>query len=342
MPSNNSSLLILLNFNSKNKVLIIRLSSLGDVLFTTPLIRSLKNQYPDLQIDFIVKNQFVDALRLNPHLTNLYQYDSSDEKNNFGIPDLSNNQYDVVIDLQNNFRSSQIRNKINSPSVKFQKPNLSKFLLVNFKINLLKDKTPIPVRYAESIKDFKLDDKGLELYSNNKPDEKLINKKNLVGLCPGAKHFTKRWLKEYYIELGNSLIKNGFIVVLFGGKDDRELCKEISSGINNLIDLSNDDKLLQTATDMKLCKLIVCNDSGLMHAACAVGVPVAVFFGSSVQEFGFAPYNNPNLILENKSLICRPCSHIGRESCPKKHFKCMKDIYPQSALQQILLFLNTK
>jgi heptosyltransferase-2 len=342
LPTINSLLLAFLNFNNINKVLIIRLSSLGDVLLTTPLIRSLKNTNPGIQIDFIIKKQFADALKFNPHLRNLFLYDSQDEKNNYGIPVFSKNDYDLVIDLQNNMRSSQIRNRINSQSVKFSKPNLLKFLLVNFKINLLKDKIPIPVRYADSLENFRLDEKGLELYTKNKPAGALNEQTNYIGFCPGAKHFTKRWSKEYFIELGNLLSEKKFTIVLFGGKEDRLLCSDISTSIKGSIDLSNDDELLQTAADMKMCKLIVCNDSGLMHTGCAVGVPVAVIFGSTVQEFGFAPYNSTNLILENKSLFCRPCSHIGRNRCPKKHFKCMMEIDPQSVLQQILQFLRTK
>lgn len=321
-------------------MLIIRLSSLGDVLLTTPLIRSLKKQNPEIRIDFIVKKQFADALRFNPHLSNLIEHDSTQEKNNFGLPDFGNTNYDLVIDLQNNLRSLKIRKQINAPSVKFHKPNLAKFLLVNFKINFLKDRTPITIRYSKTLDGFSPDEKGLDIYTNNQADRRLNNESSYIGFCPGAKHFTKQWLKEYFIELGNLLTKENYTVLLFGGKDDRRICEEIAGQINSAIDLSNNDELLQTAADMKKCRMIVCNDSGLMHTACAAGVPVTVMFGSTVQEFGFAPYNNPNLILENKSLFCRPCSHIGRDSCPKEHFKCMKEMVPQHALREILRFIK--
>lgn len=328
--------------NLVNNVLIIRLSSLGDVLLTTPLIRALKNRNPKLQIDFVVRKEFADALCLNPYINNLFLYEPANKNSNYDIPDFSTAEYDLVIDLQNNLRSSRIRRKINSPTVRFHKPGLSKFLLVNFKINLLKDKVPIAIRYARCLDNFNLDKRGLELISDKIPDDRLSANKNFIGICPGAKHFTKRWPKEYFIELGNSFLENNYTTVLFGGKEDRELCKEISKSIKHSVDLSNNNDLLQTAADMKQCGIIVCNDSGLMHTSSAVGVPVVAIFGSTVQEFGFAPYNTPNLILENKSLFCRPCSHIGRENCPKKHFKCMKEINPQTAHQQILQFLNTK
>ena len=146
------------------------------------------------------------------------------------------------------------------------------------------------------------------------------------------------WPKEYYIELGKKLIENNYNVVLFGGKDDKVICEEISSSLSKSINLCNDNNILQTAADMKLCKTIICNDSGLMHAACAVKVPVIAIFGSTVKEFGFTPYGSKNLILENNSLSCRPCSHIGKSSCPKHHFKCMKEITPQLVYDSLIQF----
>jgi heptosyltransferase-2 len=77
-----------------------------------------------------------------------------------------------------------------------------------------------------------------------------------------------------------------------------------------------------------------------MHTATAVGIPVIAFYGSTVKEFGFTPYKAKNLILENNYLSCRPCTHIGRSSCPKKHFKCMKDVSPQLAIEKLKLFLS--
>ena len=149
------------------------------------------------------------------------------------------------------------------------------------------------------------------------------------------------WLKDYYVELGNLLYKDGYKVVLFGGESDLQICYDLSIKIPGSINLSNDDQLFKTAADMKKCTALVCNDSGLMHVACAVKVPVFAFFGSTVREFGFTPYKNKNLIMENEGLSCRPCSHIGREKCPKKHFKCMTDLKPQIAFDKLKLFLNS-
>jgi heptosyltransferase-2 len=220
---------------------------------------------------------------------------------------------------------------LNCPVVKFRKKNIYKFLLVHFKINKLKDAPPIPVRYAQAINGLKLDDEGLEFYTDRQPNPKLNKNTNYIGLCPGSKHFTKRWPKEYFLDLGKRFGEAGYTVLLFGGNEDENLCEEISGNLNPAINLCGNDDVLQTAADMKMCKVVYTNDSGLMHLAAALKVPVMAFFGSTVKEFGFSPYNAKSFVLEIEGLSCRPCTHIGRKSCPKKHFKCMKEISPATA-----------
>ena len=316
----------------KNKILIIRLSSLGDILLTTPVIRSLKRKFPNSQIDFIVKKQFKDALLYNPNISNVIIYENKNVK--LLKNDLKNENYDLVIDLQNNFRSNELTNGMKGQIRRFKKPSVKKLLLVWFKINLLKDLKTIHERYAEAA-GIEIDNKKLELFYPQDVKTELKESGKYIGLAPGSKHFTKRWPSEYFIELGNNLAKQEFTIVLFGGKDDKELCTAISVNINGSINLQNEDQLLQTAAEMKRCKLIISNDSGLMHTASAAGVPLVSIFGSTVREFGFMPEGSQNLILENKSLSCRPCSHIGKESCPHKHFKCMKEITPEFVLIQL-------
>lgn len=318
-----------------NRILIIRLSSLGDILLTTPFIRSLKSKFPKISIDVLIREEYADTLKLNNYLDNLYFYNKDEQINKNLIESLKLNNYDFVIDLQNNLRSRKITKVLNIDYARFFKHSFDKFLLVNFKINRLKPEENIPARYAKTIKDFSLDNKRLDLFTDRFPDKKIAGKNNLIGFCPGARHFTKRWPKENFIELGNKLSDSGYTVLLFGGKSDRELCSEISRQINGSIDLSNDNNLLQTVADMKLCKIIICNDSGLMHVASSTNAKVVAIFGSTVKEFGFTPYKCDHLILENNSLTCRPCSHIGRESCPKKHFECMKSLKPETVFNKI-------
>lgn len=308
-----------------------------------PFIRSIKTQFPNIKIDMLIKEEYADVIKLNPYLDNKLFFKKDEDNNNTDlIAQLRNNSYDLVVDLQNNFRSKKITSSLNIKTVKFNKRNFDKFLLVNFKINRLKKAPPIPFRYARTLQNIKLDEQGLDLFTDKSVNSVLIGRNNLIGFCPGARHFTKRWPTEYFVEFGNKLVQNGYTIVFFGGKIDKEICTELALKIGGAINLSNDDDLLQTAADMKLCNAVVCNDSGLMHTASAVGTKVIAIFGSTVKEFGFTPFNCDHLILENNLLTCRPCSHIGRSDCPKKHFECMKSIKPEFVFEQLKSFLNIK
>lgn len=329
-----------MNFSEYKKILIIRLSSLGDILLATPLIRTFKKKYPHVKIDFLIKGQYKDVLLNNPFLENIILYCEEKKKLNSLIDELKKTNYDLIIDLQNNRRSSFLTSKLNAKILKFNKRDFDKFLLVNFKINLMKNADTIPQRYANTV-ELKLDDEGLDLFTSNKSSNLFEENIKYIGFAPGSRHFTKMWLKEYYIELGNLLNQKGYKIALLGGKDDKNICSEISSKITDSINLSNDDDILQIAADMKKCLAVICNDSGLMHAACAVKIPVLTFFGSTVREFGFTPYKNKNIILENTGLSCRPCTHIGKSYCPKGHFKCMKEISPKSAFENLIKLINS-
>jgi heptosyltransferase-2 len=325
------------NIDNADNILVIRFSSLGDILLTTPFLRVLRNKYPNSNIDYLVKNNFLDAIKLNPNINSIFSWQSDSELKN-KVQKLKKNNYDLVIDLQNNLRSKKVVKILNTNSVSYKKPNIKKFLLVHTKINYLKDRRSIPQRFVDVVPNLKLDKKGLELFL---PDKNINNKSfsnKTIGFAPGAFHYTKMWPIEYFVELGNKLVEDGYSVLIFGGKSDQKLCRELQTKIKNSLDLSTDNNLFETATNMVRCKLIVCNDSGLMHTATAVGVPVISIFGSTVQEFGFAPFGVRSLVIENTDLSCRPCSHIGKAKCKKKHFKCMNDLKPSLVYSQLKKF----
>jgi lipopolysaccharide heptosyltransferase II len=329
------------------KILIIRLSSLGDILLTTPMIRSIQRKFPDKKIHFLLRSEYEAALINNHFLEKLFLFTRNDDENKKLIKELRKEKYDLVVDLQNNIRSAVVCSKLRVKTIKFDKRDTAKLLLVKLKMNLLKNAPQMPIRYAQLFDDVELDDEGLDLITLNAPSPVFDADKKYIGFAPGSRHFTKMWPREYYIQLGRMLNDDGYTIALFGGKDDRLICAEIATKVDS-IDLSNKNDLLQTAVDMKKCIGIVCNDSGMMHTACACDVKVLAIFGSTVKEFGFTPYIGKEsglltkyLVLENKTLSCRPCSHIGRDKCPKTHFKCMLELTPQLVYNNInLLFVS--
>lgn len=324
------------NFENAKNILIIRLSSLGDILLTVPVLNALKKKYPEKNFFFVANKNFFDAIKFNPALSGIFEYEKSNPAE--AIEKLKSAEIDFIVDLQNNRRSKQIIGELKLPAVRYKKPNLKKFLLVNFKIDLFDEIKSVPQMYAESIgAELQPTFEDFEFYL---PEGKTRWKadKRKICVCPGAQHFTKRYPAEYHVEFARKLIAEGFEVVLLGGKSDKEICAEIASKAPGVKDKSNDNDLFALAREMETCAVAVCNDSGLMHLASSVGVPVIAVFGSSVRQFGFAPFSPKSLLLENNSLSCRPCSHIGRKNCPKKHFKCMLELKPDYLYNEFLKF----
>lgn len=323
-----------MKIENKKNVAIIRLSSLGDIILTTPFIRDIKKTYPDINIDFILKSEYKSVLLHNPYIRNIMEYNGDDNNIN-GLNEILKNKYDLIIDLQNNLRSKKLCKSVKVPIVKFKKYWFKKLLLVKFKINKMKNLPGITERYSQTVEDILLDDKGPEIFLPEETTSLLSSDQKYIGFCPGSKHITKMWPINNYIILGNYLANLGYTIVLFGGKEDKEICKYMSIYLKKCINLTNDNDLYQTLTDIKKCEFIVCNDSGMMHAATSMSKPVISLFGSTVKEFGFAPYKTKSIIVEAEELKCRPCTHIGRDKCPKKHFNCMKLLTPEMVMDVV-------
>lgn len=326
----------MINFNNK-KVLIIRLSSLGDIILTTPIIRALKNIYPNITLDFLVKEKYYDALRFNPHLNKIIPFNANSSiKQIRGL--IKKEKYDYVIDLHASIRSKLITFGLKAKTFSIKKNRIKKFLLVKFKINLLKNYSLIPEIYAKCIPGLELDNYGAEIFLEKLPEIK--EKENIIGICPGAFHFSKSWGEKNYLDLIKFLIKLNYKVALFGGKSDLELCERLSNHGKNIVNYSTNDNLLEIAANMLKCKLILGNDSGLMHLAAALKLPVIVIFTSTVKNFGFEPYKAKSHIIENNDIPCRPCSHVGLDKCPKGHFNCANSISPSDVFNKIKVVIK--
>jgi heptosyltransferase-2 len=345
-----------------NKILIIRFSSIGDIVLATALLRVMRVRFPKAQIDFLTKQEYAALVRSNANINYTYEFDAA---GGFaGLRELKKKlrteKYDLVVDIHNSLRSRYVRNGITKNVVTINKHLLARTLLVAFKWNVYKNIVSISDRYIEPLKNYSIanDGKGLELYI---PDEvrvgvnaviaklKLNEYEKVVGLCPAAKHETKRWPRERFVNLGIQVAqKKNAKILLFGGPDDTKLCRTIVEAINTATgkryaeDLSGTCSLLETAAVMEYCDVVVSNDTGLMHIAAAMKRTLVAIFGSTVKEFGFFPIGTESLVLERNDLSCRPCSHIGRKSCPQKHFRCMKDISTGEVVHACVSMLELK
>lgn len=328
---------------TEQRILIIRLSSIGDILLASPFIRQTRIRFPDATIDFVIKKQFSELVTDNPHLNHIYELDP--QKGLAGLwqlrSRLKKNNYTHVFDLHNNIRSRLLTGGWNNLQLaRIHKDLRKRFLLVKFKKNLYRQITPIPQRYLNvgAIAQIADDQNGLEIFWKNDTEEgafKKLNERSVQEpyfvIAPGATYRTKRWPEEYFIELIDTILQNyEEHIVLLGSQAEREsFSRLVRSG--RVVNLAGEVTLKEAAVVLSHALVVVSNDSGLMHMATAVKTPVLAIFGSTVKELGFFPYRSKYFVLENKSLDCRPCSHVGRNSCPKGHFKCMKDLKPPAA-----------
>ena len=163
----------------------------------------------------------------------------------------------------------------------------------------------------------------------------------LVIICPGATYFNKRWKPEGFIETARQLIRDkSAFVIIHGGKKDSGLCSQIAAAIGSgaasmagLLSLSESAALLQ------LSKLVIANDSGLLHLAQSQKRPVVGIYGATTRELGYFPVEQNSTLIETE-LPCRPCTHNGLDRCPKKHFRCMNDISTRKVINAALQYLT--
>lgn len=339
------------------KILIIRFSSIGDIVMATPLLRVLHERFPTSHIDFVVRKEYTELVQNNKNLNHIYEFNA---KTGFSELHKLKNQlrvehYDLVIDIHNSLRSRYLRWILGANDVVvIHKRIFARTMLIRLKKNFYNSVVSVIDRYIEPVQKYGVanDGKGLELYISDEIRAQTSKKmekfgihqfSTMVGFCPSAKHYTKCWPKERFAELGIALAKiYNTKILLFGDSVDKHRCVAISNAINDrngkgsAVDLSGDLSLLESAVAMEKCNLIVTNDSGLMHIATAMKKKVVAIFGPTVREFGFFPVGKEQIVLELEGLYCRPCSHVGGKICPEGHFRCMKEIQVNEVINSIL------
>lgn len=339
-----------LNKHIKLKIIIIRLSSMGDIVLTTKLIRNIKSNFPSSNLDFVASDEYLDCLNYNPYIDNILVYQKNNNSNHLEIRNyISKSNYDLIIDLQKSHRSKFITQNSNSKIVYFDKRRLFKYLLVYPKIKLKSQIKPIAELYCDTLissyENVIIDNKGLEFWFENEKEykETIINNpqknKLRIAIAPAAHFKTKQWLPENFIELIELLNKKlRTEIYLLGGKQDYELCEMIAQR-TGAINYAGKLSIIESAIKIDASDLLITNDTGLMHIGSARQIPTVVFYGSTTPDLGFIPYKNKNIIIQQE-MWCRPCSHIGRNKCPLIHFNCMKKITPKLAFNKILKFIN--
>lgn len=323
------------------KFLIIRFSSIGDIVLTTPVIRCLKKQVSGAEVHFLTKDSFRSVVEHNPYIDKLHVLAHSWE---LMIEELRTEEYDYIIDLHHNTKTLKVKSALKKKSFSFYKLNIQKYFYTAFKINML-PKVHIVDRYLRTVESFgvKNDGAGLDYFiapheETKKEDIPASHSAGYIACVIGAAHATKRWPVHKWKEFCNEMKHP---IILLGGPEDAANGNEIASmDVVKVYNACGKFKLNESADLVRKAKLVITNDTGLMHIAAAYKKPIISLWGNTVPSFGMTPYYGDapvaDLILQINKLWCRPCSKIGYNKCPLGHFKCMEKISSQELREKVM------
>jgi ADP-heptose:LPS heptosyltransferase len=311
---------------------------MGDIVLTSPVVRCLKNQINGAEVHFLIRPEFIGIVNSNSYIDKVH---GNWENLNDLIALLRQEHFDYIIDLQNNFKSGIIKIALGLPSFTLNKLNIKKYLLVNFKIDRL-PRVHIVDRYLDNLSYFnvKNDNKGLDYFI---PENEVFDKDELpslfrngyIAFVIGGTYNTKIFPEEKIIQICNRI---EFPVILLGGPDEYNAGENIMTrSRGNVINFAGKTSLNQSASLVRDARIVLTNDTGLMHIAAAFKKKILSFWGNTVPEFGMYPYmaDPSSKIMEVKNLKCRPCSKLGYRKCPKEHFMCMEKLDENEAVKWI-------
>lgn len=311
------------------KILIIRLSSIGDIILTSPVVRCLKRQVPGAEVHFLTKARFRDLVEHSPYVDKVHVFNDHLAE---VLPAMRKEGFSAVIDLHHNLRTWKVKRALEAPAQSFKKLNVEKWLLVNLK----RDRLPrehIVDRYlaAAASLGVRNDGAGLDLFippHREVPIASLpaTHHNGYIALCIGGAHATKRLPPHRLVELVE--LTPGPLVII-GGAEDRSVARMITTTVGaRAYDATGAYDLLGSASLMRQAKSAITHDSGAMHMAAAFRKNTVSIWGNTVPQFGMGPYipEHPERahIMEVRDLSCRPCSKLGHERCPQGHFRCME------------------
>ncbi len=331
---------------SSPRILLVRFSSLGDVVLTTPLIRALRAAHPAATLTALTKQGWAPLLSANPHLDEVVTVAPGQSL----VPlarALRAARYTHLLDLHGSVRTRVLKLLVPGPWTGYNARRGPRQRLIRQREDRYPDRVPVPERYFEAAASLEVQPDGgpAELFVSPAAEARaeawllragLDGNGPLAALVPGAAHATKRWPLRHWRRLASDLARQGWRVALLGGGGDRVIAAEIATVAGRRaasaageLDLQASGALLRRA------QVAVSGDTGPMHLASAVGTPVVALYGPTVQQFGFFPYRARAVVLE-RALPCRPCSSKGGPRCPLGHHRCLEEILPDQVLARVL------
>lgn len=343
-------------------IVLIRFSSMGDIVLQTPFISWLKSQFPKCKITFITSSQFTDLIKGHPFIDEVISYDRLKGMDDIrALKKLSlkistDLKADFIIDLHGTTRGKLIRFFCHSvPSIKVYKRSFARFLLVALKIDLLKS---LETHHERIIQDFKilfgkkynktqlmnfiqletalksktLNTTALSFNSDIKP--RLTNP--YIVISPVASFKSKRWPIANFVSLANCILNSdkfrNISIIILAGPDDKYCSDFDSIESERLLNLQGKTSVNESNEILAHTLFAITNDTGVAHMCESFGRPVISFFGPTSPSFGFPPHLDDSKVLMQKP-SCSPCSNTGARDCFQKTHKCMEDITVEMAFE---------
>lgn len=335
---------------STPNVLVVRFSSIGDILLTTPLLRAVRHTHPSARITVLTKRAYLPLLSHNPHVDRIIGLAPDRSLLNLAV-ELRGDGYTDLLDLHDNLRSRALHLLVPGPWRTYPKHRIARALLIHAKRNRYRDRRPVAERYFSAAR-------YLRVLPDGKPPDFFVGPEatdeasawlrsagwegvpSLVAVAPGAAHATKRWPTEHWQRLIARIVQEGHRVAIVGGPDDAGVAQQLAGPFPGQVASTAGKFGLQgTGALLKRARALVSGDTGVMHMASGVGTPVVALFGPTVEAFGFFPYTRGARVVE-LPLPCRPCSTQGGPRCPLGHHRCMVDMDPGAVYGALRLVMS--
>ena len=318
------------------RILALRLSSIGDVVLTTPLLRALKTRHPECRITYVTKAAMAGLVSHHPAVSEVLTLEAAGSLTRLAA-EIRRREFTHLLDLHGTLRAKLLRLFVPGNWHGFNHRRRERGVLIRTKKDIYPEHVPVAERYFEAAE-------GLEVEPDGKPAELFVSgdatrtvgewllragvgvDRPLAVLAPGAAHFTKRWPVESWVSLAGRLVMEGYDLALTGGAADVELCQVVAAmaGPHAAV-AAGKFNLQETGALLRRAVVSISGDTGVLHMATASGTPVVALMGPTVQQFGFWPYQAKSVVLE-RELYCRPCSAHGSARCPEGHHRCLREI----------------
>jgi len=319
------------------KILVIRFSSMGDIVLTTPVLRALRAKYPNAVIHYLTKEKFREAIELHPVPDKIWYL-----KNSLAeiILQLQQERFDYIIDLHASLRSFLVRFQLMGKVYVFPKSVFRRWKFIRLGMGR-PDTRHIVVRYLEAVKKLGVSDDQQGLDFILEPDilekvsaqsKEIFGEQIPMAIVLAATWHTKKWPVNYYIRF---LLNSKQPFVLLGGEGEKMEALEIMNQVPDGLNLTGRCSLQESAAWLQVSKFVISHDTGLMHIASALKKNIFVLWGNTAPQLGMYPWMTEHYNLEVRGLSCRPCTHLGHRECPKGHFACMINLSPEKLTDMV-------